>query len=95
MAVPQQYPMHPPATPASKTPSATPSKKMSTPGKRKERRNDANLTVETAELSFDEMATPMSPPSSKKKRDGLGIGSWPSPPHDYMKSDLVSCFVLC
>jgi hypothetical protein len=42
-------------------------------------------------LSFDDIATPMSPPSSKKKRDGsLGIGTWPSPPNHDMKDDMVS-----
>eukprot|EP00804_Cyclotella_cryptica_P029856 CCRYP_010772-RB/>CCRYP_010772-RB protein AED:0.28 eAED:0.28 QI:552/1/1/1/0.66/0.75/4/1007/1052 len=100
MAVPpphQQYPMHPPATPASlktpkmktTTPGTTPRTKTATPGKRKDRRYDSNLTVETEDLSFDDIATPMSPPSSKKKRDGsLGIGTWPSPPDHDMEDDM-------
>lgn len=80
--------MHPPSTPAganlaSATPRETPGTNT-TPAKRKDRRNDVNLTVETEDLSLD-IATPMSPPSSKKKREGrgeLGVGTWPSPP-DY------------
>lgn len=82
MPPPGMY-MHPPSTPAAgANPGATPRKTprtTTTPGKRKERRNDVNLTVETEDLS---LATPMSPPSSKKKREGrgdLGIGTWPSP----------------
>ena len=91
--------MPPPSTPAgaSATPRKTPGTAASapprktpgtTPAKRKERRNDANLTVETEDLSFD-AATPASPPSSKKKREGFGIGTWPSPP-DYPGEDVVS-----
>lgn len=95
MAVPpphQQYLMNPPATPASrKTPNTTLRTKTTTPGKRKDRVSDANLTVETEDLTFDDIATPMSPPSSKKKRDGsLDIGTWPSPPEQGMKDDMVS-----
>jgi hypothetical protein len=74
--------MPPPSTPAEGA------KTTSTPAKRKERRNDVNLTVETEDLSLD-MVTPMSPPSSKKKREGLGIETWPSPP-EYGRDDLVS-----
>ncbi|KAL7522841.1 hypothetical protein ACHAWX_007551 [Stephanocyclus meneghinianus] len=93
MAVPpphQQYLMNPPATPASrKTPNTTLRTKTTTPGKRKDRVSDANLTVETEDLTFDDIATPMSPPSSKKKRDGsLDIGTWPSPPEQGMKNDM-------
>lgn len=93
--------MPPPSTPAGtsatprKTPgtdarfSAAPRKTPgTTPAKRKERRNDVNLTVETEDLSFDG-ASPASPPSSKKKREGFGIGTWPSPP-EYSGDDAVS-----
>lgn len=82
----------PPSTPAGGAgSSATPSKTSgSTPAKRKERRNDVNLTVDTAELSLD-VATAMSPPSSKKNKEGgdLGVETWPSPP-EYETSVLTS-----
>eukprot|EP00956_Cyclotella_meneghiniana_P026897 scaffold59291_cov74-Cyclotella_meneghiniana.AAC.1 len=83
----------PPSTPAGGPgSSATPRKTSgSTPAKRKERRNDVNLTVDTAELSLD-VATTMSPPSSKKKKEvgrELGIETWPSPP-EYDSSAITS-----
>ena len=85
------YAMHPPSTPANAS-RATPKKSSgtnTTPAKRKDRRNnDANLTVDTVDLSM-EMQTPRSPPSSKKKRELLGVGTWLSPP-EYEIDDLVS-----
>lgn len=50
-----------------------------TPAKKRERREDADVTMETAEMTLEEESgiEPVSPPSSKKKKD-IGSAGWPS-----------------
>ena len=65
-----------------------------TPGKRKDRKDDANATMETAELSYEEDITgPASPPSCKKTKDSFrSAPSWPSPPKENVRDPMVSSY---
>jgi len=67
--------MHPPG-PATRT-----------PAKKRERREDSDVTMETAEMSLEEESgvEPVSPPSSKKKKD-IGSAGWPS---HYTETDVT------
>ncbi|KAL9190941.1 hypothetical protein ACHAXT_000647 [Thalassiosira profunda] len=73
---------HPPHYPEQPSPigSRTPG------GKRRSPKRSADATMETAEMSYDDTVGPMSPPSSKKKRDGASMiqsmGTWASPPRE-------------
>jgi len=90
------YQQQPPSStttnvPLPETPSSsvrTPAR--STPGsKRKGLKNiDVNATMETTDLSYEDENGPMSPPSSKKKRDskqGLADAVWRSPPRQFVR----------
>lgn len=71
-----------------------------TPAKRKgsktnDERDAGDVTMDTAELSYEESmvdAGPLSPPSSKKKRDASrgAAAAWGSPPREYTRSSTVS-----
>jgi hypothetical protein len=56
-----------------------------------------NATMETAELSYEEsVGGPVSPPSSKKKKDvSLGVGTWPSPAQELVRDLMVRLFGDC
>eukprot|EP00970_Alexandrium_tamarense_P020545 scaffold15357_cov193-Alexandrium_tamarense.AAC.1 len=81
------YPPPPPSHYQQPPPPPTPASGSRTPGKRKVRREDMNATMETAELSYEEsVGGPVSPPSSKKKKDvSLGVGTWPSPAQELVR----------
>jgi hypothetical protein len=81
----EQYP-----TPSASTPSGS-----RTPSKRKGLNDvDANATMETAELSYeDEMSGPFSPPSAKKTKDidarKSSSNVWDSPSHVFRRGMMV------
>ena len=57
-----------------------------TPAKKRDRRQDVNATMETADMSMEEdIGGPVSPPSSKK----LAVASWDSSPPETVSNATV------
>lgn len=94
----QQQPPPPQHQPPPTPTGSRPKQQQRTPAsKRKGGRNlKVDTTMETAELSYEDEhhIGLMSPPSSKKRRDRVGLSAsydWGSPPLDFARG-VVSCF---
>ena len=95
----QQQPPPPQHQPPPTPTGSRPKQQQRTPAsKRKGGRNPkVDTTMETAELSYEDEhhIGLMSPPSSKKRRDRVGLSAsydWGSPPLDFARG-VVSCFI--